>query len=178
VHVSTAADDLIPDLPPMPPTGGLEEEALGPDDAGGNDDLSEAPAGPGIDAYGVVDIGSLEDMVDDLDDEPTWTDEGGVDGLVSLDALVEDDEPEDGHTRDNEAADEGDLGSDAFEMAELPSLLDDGGEGPDDADLLLPLGSDADEDGATLPPLDADGLLHADDDEVDIGLDGELDLPP
>jgi hypothetical protein len=178
VHVSTAADDLITDLPPLPPTGGLEEEALGPDDAAGSDDLSEAPGGPGSDGYGAVDLGSLEDLVDDLDDEPTWTDEGAVDGLVSLDALVEDDEPEDGHTRDNEAADDADLGPDAFEMAELPSLLDDGGEGPDDADLLLPLGSDADEDGATLPPLDSDRLAHADDDEVDIGRDGELDLPP
>jgi hypothetical protein len=170
-------DDRLSDLPPLPPLGEGDED-LGPDgDALAEGLGDEADERVGLDASeGMPEGLEAHDLVDDLDDEPSWAADGEGDaGLVPLENLVEADEAEYGHTDDTEAGDTDEaLMEGVIESVPPVSVHDDGAEGVDD---VAPMGeADGDDDAVGLPPLDADepeGL----DDPFDDSAEEILDLP-
>jgi hypothetical protein len=175
-------DDALLDLPPLPPLGEGEEDALGLD-VGGEDEQVDAGEDErvGLDtAEGMAEgIGEL-DLIDDVDDEGPWTEGSEVaEGLVSLDTLVEGDEAEYGHLEgtQDEGVDDGGLADDALDLHEPAGLREDGGaEGLEDAGADLFRHGDGDDDMPGLPPLDADA---ADEEagDLDLGDEDKVDVP-
>jgi hypothetical protein len=150
------SEDRLSDLPPLPAVG-EGDEAMGPEGDAWAEGLGDEGDDErvGLDASeGMPEGLEAHDLVDDLDDGPSWAADGeGDTTLVPLENLVEGDEDEYGHTADTEAddTDEG-LMEGVIESVPPVALHDDGAEGVDDATAE----GAGDDDDVGLPPLDAD----------------------
>lgn len=179
--LGTEHDDLLSDLPPLPPLGDAEEEqGMGegtddPIDFGDEED-------PALDE----DEPSLDDDLDDdrllgtdESEEASWTEGSEAAGdTVDAGTMVDAGESEHGHTEGTEAAPHDDPGAGIDDLGEESLLTEDGGdEGFEDVGTELWRGGHEDE-APGLPPIAGDEGDDTDGSDLDVIPDLEIDAPP